>query len=61
MITPAFAVDLTVIRRCVVGGVNSETATWIKESVIPGFAEKMRAAGKDVAASLNEFGGHDED
>ncbi len=35
MITPAFAVDLTVICRCVVGGVNSETATWIKESVIP--------------------------
>ena len=28
MITPAFAVDLTVICRCVVGGVNSETATW---------------------------------
>lgn len=60
MITPAFAVDLTVICRCVVGGVNSETATWIKESVIPGFTAAMKAEGKDVTVSLNEFGGKDE-
>lgn len=60
MITPAFAVDLTVICRCVIGGVNSETATWIKESVIPKFTEEMKAAGKDVNVSLNEFGGKDE-
>ena len=60
MITPAFAVDLTVICRCVVGGVNSETATWIKDSVIPGFTAKMKAEGKDVTVSLNEFGGKDE-
>ncbi|MDO8359495.1 MAG: extracellular solute-binding protein [Devosia sp.] len=60
MITPAFAVDLTVICRCVVGGVNSETAAWIKESVIPKFTEEMKAAGKDVNVSLNEFGGKDE-
>ena len=60
MITPAFAVDLTVICRCVVGGVNSETAVWIKESVIPGFTEEMKAEGKDVTVTLNEFGGKDE-
>ena len=60
MITPVFAVDLTVICRCVVGGVNSETATWIKEAVIPAFTEKMKAEGKDVTVTLNEFGGNDE-
>jgi multiple sugar transport system substrate-binding protein len=60
MITPVFAVDLTVICRCVVGGVNSETATWIKESVIPTFTENMKAEGKDVTVTLNEFGGNDE-
>lgn len=60
MITPVFAVDLTVICRCVVGGVNSQTAEWIKGSVIPAFTEKMKAEGKDVAVTLNEFGGNDE-
>jgi multiple sugar transport system substrate-binding protein len=60
MVTPVFAVDLSVICRCVVGGVNSETATWIKESVIPGFEAKMEAEGKDVTVTLNEFGGQDE-
>ena len=57
---PAFAVDLTVTCRCVVGGVNSETAEWIKESVIPAFTEKMKAEGKDVTVTLKEFGGQDE-
>ena len=60
MVTPVFAVDLSVICRCVVGGVNSETATWIKESVIPGFEAKMEAEGQDVTVTLNEFGGQDE-
>ncbi|HEV7277351.1 MAG TPA: extracellular solute-binding protein [Devosiaceae bacterium] len=60
MVTPVFAVDLSVICRCVVGGVNSETATWIKESVIPDFEAKMEAEGKDVTVTLNEFGGQDE-
>ena len=60
MVTPVFAVDLSVICRCVVGGVNSETATWIKESVIPEFEAKMEAEGKDVSVTLNEFGGQDE-
>lgn len=60
MITPVFAVDLNIICRCVVGGVNSQTAEWIKGSVIPGFIEKMKAEGKDVTVALNEFGGTDE-
>jgi multiple sugar transport system substrate-binding protein len=60
MITPAFAVDLTVTCRCVEGGANSNDAVWIKTKVIPAFTEKMKADGKDVAVTLNEFGGTDE-
>jgi multiple sugar transport system substrate-binding protein len=60
MVTPVFAVDLSVICRCVVGGVNSETATWIEESVIPGFEAKMEAEGRDVTVTLTGFGGQDE-
>jgi multiple sugar transport system substrate-binding protein len=58
--TPAFATDLTITCRCVEGGANSNMAVWIKQSVIPGFAEKMKAEGKDVVVTLNEFGGEDE-
>ena len=57
---PAFATDLTVTCRCVEGGVNSDTAKWVKESVIPGFTEKMQAEGKDVTVTLKEFAGQDE-
>jgi multiple sugar transport system substrate-binding protein len=57
---PAFATELTVTCRCVEGGVNSATAVWIKESVIPGFTEKMKADGKEVTVSLKEFAGQDE-
>jgi multiple sugar transport system substrate-binding protein len=58
--TPAFAVDLTVSCRCVEGGANSNDAVWIKTKVIPAFTEKMKADGKDVTVTLNEFGGTDE-
>jgi len=58
--TPAFATDLTITCRCVEGGANANMAIWIKQSVIPGFTEKMKAEGKDVAVTLNEFGGEDE-
>jgi multiple sugar transport system substrate-binding protein len=58
--TPAFAVDLTVSCRCVEGGANSNDAVWIKTKVIPAFTEKMKAEGKDVSVTLNEFGGTDE-
>lgn len=52
---PAFAVDLNVTCRCVVGGVNSGTAEWLENSVIPAF----EAANPDVTVSLNQFGGED--
>lgn len=52
---PAFAVDLNVTCRCVIGGVNSGTAQWIEESVIPAF----EAAHPDVNVVLNQFGGED--
>ena len=52
---PAFAVDLDVTCRCVIGGVNSATAQWIEESVIPAF----EAANPDVNVTLNQFGGED--
>ncbi len=58
--TPAWATDLTVTCRCVIGGVNSETATWIEKSVIPGFEAKAKAEGKDVTVTLKQFGGQDE-
>ena len=51
----AFAVDLDVTCRCVIGGVNSATAQWIEESVIPAF----EAANPDVNVTLNQFGGED--
>ena len=40
---PAYAVDLTITCRCVIGGVNSAGAEWITKSVIPAFTEKMKA------------------
>lgn len=55
--TPAMAVDLTITCRCVDGGVNSEQAKWIKESVIPAFTEMK---GGDVNVTLTEFAGSDE-
>ena len=58
--TPALATELTVTCRCVEGGVNSATAVWMKESVIPAFTEKMKAEGKDVTVTLKEFAGQDE-
>jgi multiple sugar transport system substrate-binding protein len=57
--TPVLATDLTITCRCVVGGVNSAGAEWITESVIPAFTEKMKAEGKDVTVTLNQFAGED--
>ncbi len=53
--TPSFAVDLNITCRCVIGGVNSATAQWIEESVIPAFV----AANPDINVTLNQFGGED--
>lgn len=52
---PAFAVDLNITCRCVIGGVNSGSAQWIQESVIPAF----EAANPGVKVTLNQFGGED--
>ncbi|HQZ11252.1 MAG TPA: extracellular solute-binding protein [Devosia sp.] len=52
---PAFAVDLDVTCRCVVGGTNSGTAEWIANSVIPAFEK----AHPDIKVKLNQFGGED--
>ena len=52
---PAFAVDLDITCRCVIGGVNSATAEWLQDSVIPAF----EAANPDITVSLNQFGGED--
>ncbi len=51
----AFAVDLEITCRCVIGGVNSGTAEWIENSVIPAF----EAANPDINVNLNQFGGED--
>lgn len=55
MAVPAFAVDLDITCRCVIGGVNSATAEWIEQSVIPAF----EAAHPDINVTLNQFGGED--
>jgi multiple sugar transport system substrate-binding protein len=56
---PAYAVDLSITCRCVIGGVNSAGAEWITKSVIPAFTDKMKADGKDVNVTLNQFAGED--
>ena len=52
---PAYAVDLDITCRCVIGGVNSATAQWLEEKVIPAF----EAANPDINVTLNQFGGED--
>jgi multiple sugar transport system substrate-binding protein len=52
---PVFAADLEITCRCVIGGVNSATAQWIEESVIPAFIE----ANPGNTVKLNQFGGED--
>ncbi|WP_323014682.1 extracellular solute-binding protein [Devosia sp.] len=55
MAVPAFAVDIDITCRCVIGGVNSATAEWLEKSVIPAF----EAANPDINVTLNQFGGED--
>jgi multiple sugar transport system substrate-binding protein len=60
LVSPVLAAtDLTITCRCVIGGVNSAGAEWITKSVIPAFTEKMKAEGKDVNVTLNQFAGED--
>lgn len=62
LFTPVFAQQQTVsiICRCVEGGVNAQMVEWLKQHVFPAFEEKMRAEGREVRAHLTEFGGSDE-
>jgi multiple sugar transport system substrate-binding protein len=62
LLTPVFAQPPTVsiICRCVAGGVNALLVDWLKQHVFPGFIEKMRAEGREVRVHLTEFGGSDE-
>jgi len=55
MAIPAYAVDLDITCRCVIGGVNSATAEWLENSVIPAFED----ANPDIKVTLNQFGGED--
>ncbi len=54
-------VKLSIICRCVIGGVNANTANWLLLAVIPKFQEQMKAQGKDVTVELVQFGGSDEE
>ncbi len=58
--TPAFATELTITCRCVVGGANDAGANWILNSVIPDYEAKAKAEGKDITVTLKQFGGSDE-
>ncbi|HEY4200797.1 MAG TPA: extracellular solute-binding protein [Devosiaceae bacterium] len=60
MITPAFATDLTITCRCVIGGVNTADAEWIEKTIIPGFTAAMKAKGEDINVTLKQFPGADE-
>jgi len=55
---PARAADLSIVCRCIDGGVNAELARWIKGWVIPEYAKTPAGAGDTVV--LKQFGGTDE-
>ena len=55
---PARAADLSIVCRCIDGGVNAELARWIKGWVIPEYAKTSAGAGDTV--TLKQFGGTDE-
>ncbi len=52
---------LSIVCRCVAGGVNDNTVKWITGFVIPKFQDKMKAAGRNVTVNLVQFGGSDEE
>lgn len=58
--TPA-PVTLSIICRCVAGGVNANTVKWLTEYAIPKFQDKMKAEGRTVTVNLVQFGGSDEE
>ncbi len=54
-------VTLSLICRCVAGGVNANTVKWLTEYVTPKFQDAQKAAGKTVTVNLVQFGGSDEE
>ncbi len=58
---PVFAQgSLSVICRCVEGGVNAEMVQWLKDDVFPAFEAHKAEQGETVTLELVEFGGSDE-
>jgi multiple sugar transport system substrate-binding protein len=55
------AAEVALICRCVLGGVNTNSVTWLNQTVFPRFREQMAAQGKQVSPRLVEFGGSDEE
>ena len=53
--------DLTVMCRCMEGGVNSNLYIWLRTYVVPTFEELMAEEGQPVTVNLREFDGSDED
>ncbi len=58
---PAAEVKLSLICRCVAGGVNANTVKWLTENVIPKFQDQMKKQGKNITVNLVQFGGSDEE
>jgi multiple sugar transport system substrate-binding protein len=58
--TPA-PITLSIICRCVAGGVNANTVKWLTEYVIPKYQEGLKKQGKNVTVNLVQFGGSDEE
>ncbi len=54
-------ISLSIICRCVSGGVNDPTVKWITQYVIPNFQNQEKSAGKTVTVNLVQFGGSDEE
>ncbi len=57
----AAPVTLSIVCRCVAGGVNANTVKWITEYGIPKFQDKAKADGKNITVNLVQFGGSDEE
>ena len=52
---------LTVMCRCMEGGVNSNLFIWLRTYVVPTFEEMMAEEGISVTVNLREFSGSDEE
>ena len=52
---------LTVMCRCMEGGVNSNLFIWLRSYVVPTFEEMMAEEGVNVTVNLREFSGSDEE